>query len=303
MPRRSPRSNSPYQKKQDSVTLGTPVKKSMPQVTTPGRNNLKEDRFSSVKEFTMPEGSENRNPDDSVSAGVGELLTYFCPVCNLRHFFHEGDIVQAVIPSAELAKPKEGSPKVTAGPNLRNGPPQADFAVDGGMNKRCAELKPDSESSSGSDDSFPDIDYSKMAGICCAEKHCCKPKVAYGLVTCYDCKGGFHLNDCGDMVILPSFDGKRDKTRHICRQCLLLCCCGREVCKHPARKAGRVTCVSCCGLFHKNDCGSGVTRMWISHSNNVKVDILMCYACRYLPAVGESFYSTAKGDYEPVTKP
>jgi hypothetical protein len=297
-------------KKEESAKSGTPTKKSMPQVTTPRRNNLN-DRFASVKEFTMPEGSENGFQGESVMTGLGEILTYFCPVCNLRHFFHEGDIVQTVIQPPEWATHQDGSPKMATGTmledappkvasaaNLKNGSPKAATAADGCMNKRKAELEPNSESSSGSDDDFPDVDYSKMVGICCAEKHCFRPDTAYGLVTCYDCMGDFHLNDCGDTVILPMFDGRRDKTRHICRQCLLLCCCGREVCKHPGQKAGRVTCVSCRGLFHKNDCGGGVTRMRISGSSNVRVNILMCYACRYLPAVGKT-----KGEIEGVTEP
>jgi hypothetical protein len=109
-------------KKEESAKSGTPIKKTMPQVTTPRRNNLN-DCFASVKEFKMTEGSENHFQGDSESTGLGELLTYICPVCNLRHFFHEGDIVQTVIQPPEWATHKDGSPKMAAGTTLEDAPP------------------------------------------------------------------------------------------------------------------------------------------------------------------------------------
>jgi hypothetical protein len=76
------------------------------------------------------------------------------------------------------------------------------------------------DTSSGSDDSAPELDLYASSSVCCADRKCCRPVRSYLMVRCYDCKNFYHQNECGDTIDLSVAPGQKDKTRYLCLQCL-----------------------------------------------------------------------------------
>jgi hypothetical protein len=215
------------------------------------------------------------------------LLIYFCTECNLRHIFHEGDIIKHDSP---LQSGLPTNAKETKNPpeehcdNSKTRILSGDQVVYGEAittKKTTPPYQPKlCDSSSSSNDSLPNIDLAQGTTLCCAEDQCVRSTSCIGiLVNCYDCNGFFHENECGETIQLPKAPGQKEKTRYICLKCYHLCCSRRDVCKHPGETDGRIPCMTCYKKFHENGCGGGITRIRMSRSSNIVVDCLMCYAC------------------------
>jgi hypothetical protein len=289
------------------TTECTPVKKWLPKVQTPHLNKGST-MLKRMDGSLAANVSKVRDVGEANTRNKGCLLTYFCTGCNIQHFFHKGDIIK--VESPLLGR------QITSTTERRN---ETEECVDDNDAKLLDEMNTSAEQlevagtstklasqqdnqysgASGSDDSLPEIDFTYIVPVCCAESRCVRPNFLLGMVRCYDCKGLFHQNHCGDAIQLLTKPGQEEKTRHICLQCYRLCCSGREVCKHPAQKDGRIPCMTCYRKFHEKGCGGGITKMRMSCSSDVVVDCLMCYSCRMTRGKGHSFESLVDENLDP----
>jgi RNase P subunit RPR2 len=170
----------------------------------------------------------------------GRLLTYYCHLCNERHFFHKGDVI---VTDGTYTYYSDASEEQSAITKLE-----------------VATLGSDISSNEDSMDS-PIMKFSLHEHVCCADELCVHPKGLTATVLCYDCHDDFHHNLCGEFVEVFEQRSGRTVGRSICSKCYNLCGAGRDVCKHPGEQEGRVLCTVCSKPFHFDGCGYEYVRM------------------------------------------
>jgi hypothetical protein len=299
----------PRQPEETIQNNSTPIRKLMPQEATPHQTK-RSTLLRRMEEGMDANISSVYDIGDGNPYNKGSLLTYYCTECNLRHIFHEGDIIKRDSPlqSGLSTNAKETkNPPEEHSDNSKTRISSGDQVVCGEGIASGETTSPEqpklSYNSSSSDDSLPDIDVTQGSTLCCAEEYCVRSSSRICvLVTCYDCKGFFHENECGETIQLRKSPGQKEKTRYICLKCYNLCCSGRDVCKHPGETDGRIPCMTCYKKFHENGCGGGITRMRMSWSSNIVVDCLMCHACCVTRGKGHSFESLRDENTKPQWK-
>jgi hypothetical protein len=197
----------------------------------------------------------------------GELLTYYCHVCGVDHMFHKGDVI---VGDGNHYYSSEES-EMASGESLYT---QQDLT------------KPSWSATQSSDASSeynsPDITLLHRAPLCCAESFCANPTRLTALtatITCDDCMNDFHQNTCGKVIEFMDYESGTTVNRNVCYKCYNLCCCGRDMCKHPGDHDGLIMCKVCRKYFHSSGCGGETVVMRLSRKTEIYSPTHLCYIC------------------------
>jgi hypothetical protein len=194
----------------------------------------------------------------------GELLTYYCHVCGVDHMFHKGDVI--VDDGNHYYSSEESD--MASGESLYT------------QQDSTKQLWSATQSSDASSDyNSPARMFLHSEALCCAESFCANPRGLTAAVLCDDCKNDFHENTCGKVIEFMDYESGKSMKRNVCYRCYNLCCCGRDMCKHPGDHDGLIMCKICRKYFHSSGCGGETVVMRLSRKTEIYSPTHLCYIC------------------------
>jgi hypothetical protein len=197
----------------------------------------------------------------------GELLTYYCHVCGVDHMFHKGDVI---VGDGNHYYSSEES-EMASGESL--------YTQQDSTNPSWSATQ---SSDASSEYNSPAITLLHRAPLCCAESFCANPTRLTALtatITCDDCMNDFHQNTCGKVIEFMDYESGTTVNRNVCYKCYNLCCCGRDMCKHPGDHDGLIMCKVCRKYFHSSGCGGETVVMRLSRKTEIYSPTHLCYIC------------------------